>query len=72
MSQVGTFLFGLGILVMAVELTANIASLIQLSSIHSTGVYVGSEIVLLCGAFFQGGTLMGVGRVIQLLSRNTG
>jgi MFS superfamily sulfate permease-like transporter len=71
MSRIGTFLFGLGIIVMVAECAANIASFIQLSSIHSTGLNSGSEIVLLCGAFFQGGTLMGLGRVIQLLSRNT-
>jgi hypothetical protein len=69
MSRTGRFLFYLGIVVMVVELIANIVSIVRLSSIHAVGMNWGSTIVVLFGSFYQGGTLMGIGKIVELLER---
>lgn len=69
MSRVGRFLFVLGIIVMVVELVANLYSVVRLSTIHAVGMNWGTSIVVLLGSFTQGGTLMGLGKIIELLER---
>jgi hypothetical protein len=69
MSRTGRFLFFLGIVVMVVELIANIVSIVRLSSVHAVGMNWASTIVVLFGSFFQGGSLMGLGKIIELLER---
>ncbi|WAH37476.1 hypothetical protein [Alicyclobacillus dauci] len=69
MSRSGRFLFFLGIVVMVVELIANIVSIVRFSSINAVGMNWGSTIAMLFGSFFQGGTLMGLGKIIELLGR---
>ncbi len=69
MLRTGRFLFLLGIVVMVVELIANIVGIVRLSSIHAVGMNWGTTIVVLFGSFFQGGTLMGLGKIIELLER---
>lgn len=69
MSRTGRFLFFLGMVVMVVELIANIVGMVRMSSIHASGMNWGTTIVVLISSFFQGGTLMGLGKIIELLDR---
>lgn len=69
MSRVGRFLFVLGIVVIVVELVANIASIAYLSSMHPINMNWSSDVSLLVASLYQGGTLMGLGKIIELLER---
>ncbi|WDL98465.1 hypothetical protein [Alicyclobacillus sp. ALC3] len=69
MSMIGRFLFFLGVAVMVVELIANVVSIARFSAAHAVGMNWGSEIDVLLGSFFEGGMLIGLGKIIELLER---
>lgn len=50
---------------MIVELSSNIFSLVHGSFVHAIGMNWGSTIVVLFGSFFQGGVLIGIGKVLE-------
>jgi hypothetical protein len=69
MPQVGKFLFYLGLVVMVVDLVANIVTIVRLGSMHAIGLNAGSTVVVLFQSFYQGGVLIGLGKIIELLER---
>ncbi|QSO54747.1 hypothetical protein JZ785_14020 [Alicyclobacillus curvatus] len=69
MPQVGKFLFYLGLVVMVVDLVASIVNIVHLSSIHAIGLNGSSSVIVLFQSFYQGGVLIGLGKIIELLER---
>lgn len=61
------FLFWLGVLVMAVELVANLSTIVRIVSVHAIGLNWGTSVTLLFGGFSQGGVLIGLGKILEAL-----
>ena len=69
MSRTGRFLFALGVAVMVFEVIGVLINMIHAKAIHQFALNGSAWIGLLFGAFFQGGTLIGLGKIIELLQQ---
>lgn len=61
------FLIWLGIVVLIVEVVANLYNVIHLNAVHATGMNIGSTITVLFSSLFQGGLLIGVGKILEAI-----
>ena len=52
---------------MTAELATNVYNLIHLSVIHAIGMNAASMISVLLGSFFQGGVLIGIGKILEAI-----
>ncbi|GMA51265.1 hypothetical protein GCM10025857_26220 [Alicyclobacillus contaminans] len=67
--RTGNFLFVTGVLIIIVEVIGAFVNLIYASSTHQVAIAGSAWISNLASPFFQGGTLMGLGKIIELLCR---
>lgn len=63
--KTGKFLFWLGIVVMVVELIANVSQFIRWQG--SVGLNFGTYTSMTFNSFFFGGSLMGIGKILEKL-----
>ena len=65
--RTGRFLFTLGVVVMVVEIIGFLINIIHSIAIHQFSLAGSAWISNLFGSFYQGGTLMGIGKILQTL-----
>lgn len=61
------FLFWLGIIVMIVEFFATAFTFIHYASVHAVGTNWSNYLQVLFGSFFQGGVLIGLGKILEAM-----
>lgn len=61
-------LFWLGVVIVVVGVCANLYSLIRIINLHAVGYNVGAFIISIISPLWQGGLLIGVARIIEILS----